>query len=104
MSNAWLYSVVLAWVSPLKSRLKVSTFSAELPLKERSVATINYQLSNIQCSRVECCRSGGGGGVLLGGNLLCPDLEQPSVSVLATTVTTSHQPDRDALNMQTPVE
>ena len=41
MSNAWLYSVVLAWVSPLKSRLKVSTFSAELPLKERSVATIN---------------------------------------------------------------
>ena len=40
----------------------------------------------IKLSRVECCRSGGGGGVLL-----CPDLEQPSVSVLATTVTTRHR-------------
>ena len=45
----------------------------------------------IKLSRVECCWSGGGGGDLLGGNLLGPDLEQPSVSVLATTVTTSHR-------------
>ena len=45
----------------------------------------------IKLSRVECCWSGGGGGDLLGGNLLGPDLEQPFVSVLATTVTTSHR-------------
>ena len=48
-------------------------------------------LVTIKLSRVECCWSGGGGGDLLGGNLLGPDLEQPSVSVLATTVTTSHR-------------